>query len=97
MFVYFLQQLQAINRLYHADKRGYIFYLVGLQVAYQVPFNIFWQLLLFFNHSCTCVFAKQTLAGIISLLQVSATGFVLETASSVTFDLSLVSFFKICF
>ena len=66
LFIDFQQQFQAVYAMNQTYKPSHIFYLVCLNVANHMPFNILWHLLVLFRHFLDFVFTENTLPGIIS-------------------------------
>ena len=61
------KEFQAVDRMDHVNERRNVFYLIGLQMADEMPFHILRQLLPFGGHFPGFILTEDVMPGIVSL------------------------------
>lgn len=69
LFIDFNQQFIRVYGMYHSYIRGHVFDFVCLQVADEMPFNVFGQGFIFLSHFLHVALTENTLAGSIRFFQ----------------------------
>ena len=69
-FVDCLKQGCTVDGMNQGDERSDIFYLIGLEMTYEMPMNIFRKFLMLVAHFKSLVLAEHTLTSVVSFLQI---------------------------